>query len=325
LIYSVEWSGGISRQTKSAGAQEGTMNPAGVRGHTESAANPEARDTVLALAEYQQRIAEPQRQAAREELLSERQRAERQNARLADALRRLAAGYAERGEELRRLRDLDAMRNAFLRNVNHECRSPLNSIFGLTTLLLRRAAGELTSEQEQLVQLIREAADALLGLVDDLADPGKLDGSQTEVHPAEIDAARLLRTLQGMLPAPLVNPDLRLIFEPPAGMPCLYSDERKVGQILRNLINNALKFTAHGEVRVSASYVPTSNAVVFSVRDTGAGIAPADQKRLLEASSPADKFLSPGQGSGLGLPLCHRLAALNFVGRLKIYPASTTR
>jgi signal transduction histidine kinase len=271
----------------------------------------EARDRFLDLTEYEHRVTEAQRQAAREELLSERLRClERQNARLADTLQRLAARYAERGEEIRRLRDIDAMRNGFVRNVNHECRSPLNSIFGLTTLLLRRGAGELTSEQEQLVLLICKAAQALLGFVDDLADPVKLDGSQTEVHPVEIEPANLLSTLQGMLPAPLVNPGLRLIFEPPAGIPCFYSDERKVGQILRNLINNALKFTARGEVRVSAAYVPTSNAVVFSVRDTGAGIAPDDQKRLLEACGPAGNPPRREQGSGLGLPLCHRLAAL---------------
>ena len=271
----------------------------------------EARDTFLDLTEYEHRVTEAQRQTAREELLSERVRwLERQNARFADSLKRLAARYAERGEEMRRLRDIDAMRSGFVRNVNHECRSPLNSIFGLTTLLLRRAAGDLSSEQEELVQLIRKAAESLLDVVDDLADPVKLDGGQTEVHPVEIDAAHLLSTLQGMLPAPLVNPRLRLIFEPAADIPCLDSDEGKVSQILRNLINNALKFTACGEVRVSASYVPTGNVVVFSVRDTGAGIAPADQKRLLEGRSPAANQRRPEQGSGLGLPLCHRLAAL---------------
>lgn len=270
----------------------------------------EARDTFLDLTEYEHRVTEAQRQTAHEELLSERVRwLERQHARFADTLKRLAARYAERGEEMRRLRDIDAMRSGFVRSVNHECRSPLNSIFGLTTLLLRRAAGDLSSEQEELVQLIRKAAESLLGVVDDLADPVKLDGGQTEVHPVEIDVAHLLSTLQGMLPAPLVNPRLRLIFEPPADIPCLYSDEGRVSQILRNLINNALKFTARGEVRVSASYAP-SNAVVFSVRDTGAGIAPADQKRLLEGRSPAANQRRPEQGSGLGLPLCHRLAAL---------------
>ncbi len=236
---------------------------------------------------------------------------EYENAKLADSIRRLLTRDAERSAEVRRLQDADAARSRFLRNLGHELRSPLHSIFALTTLLLRRADGELSREQEQSVELIRKAADALLDLADDLADPAKVDGGEVEVRPAEFDAAGLLSMLQGMLPAPLVRAGVRLVFDAPVDIPSLYSDPGKVSQILRNLINNSLKFTARGEVRVSAAHDPSSGTVVFSVRDTGAGMARAEQESIFDEWSPANgRAWSPGKGTGLGLPLCRKLAAL---------------
>ena len=237
-------------------------------------------------------------------------RLEHENAKLADTIRRLLARDAERGAQVRRLQDADAARSRFLRHLGHELRSPLHSIFALTALLLRRVDGELSREQEQSVELIHKAADALLDLADDLADPAKVDGGEVEVRPAEFDAAGLLSTLQGMLPALLVRPGVRLVFDAPADIPSLYSDQGKVSQILRNLINNSLKFTARGEVRVSVVHDPPSSTVIFSVRDTGAGIAHAEQKSIFDESPANGRTRSPGKGTGLGLPLCRKLAAL---------------
>jgi signal transduction histidine kinase len=259
----------------------------------------------------ERRIALP---AERPEVRTSEKRArqlEYDNAKLADTIRRLLARDAERGAEVRRLQDADAARSRFLRNLGHELRSPLHSIFALTTLLLRRADGELSREQEESVELIRKAADALLDLADDLADPAKVEGGEVDVRATEFDAAGLLSMLQGMLPAPLVRPGVRLVFDAPTDIPSLYSDQGKVSQILRNLINNSLKFTARGEVRVSVVHDPTSGTVIFSVRDTGAGMARAEQESIFNEWSPANsRAQSPGKGTGLGLPLCRKLAAL---------------
>lgn len=236
---------------------------------------------------------------------------ERENARLTDTLRRLLARYSERGAEVRRLRDVDGLRSRFLGNLSHELRSPLNSVFGLTTLLLSRSDGELSAEQARSVELIRKAADTMLELINDLGDPAKTEGGKIELCLAPCDVTELLRTLQGMLPAPLIKSGVELVFDTPAAVPPLYTDENKVAQILRNLINNALKFTGRGEVRVSAAYDPVHAATIFSVRDTGVGIRPNDQQKLRENTYRS------AQGSGLGLPLCHTLAAL-LGGRISV-------
>jgi CheY-like chemotaxis protein len=107
-----------------------------------------------------------------------------------------------------------------------------------------------------------------------------------------------------------VNEGVALVFDEPKGLPELYTDERKLSQILRNLVSNALKFTPRGEVRVSAMVGPRGT-VEFAVRDTGVGIAPEDQERIFEEFVQVEGPHQQGvKGTGLGLPLSRRLAEL---------------
>ncbi len=131
------------------------------------------------------------------------------------------------------------------------------------------------------------------------------------MHVVEFNAVNLFSALRGMLRSLLVNEAVTLVFEDPEGLPTLYTDEGKVSQILRNFVSNALKLTERGEVRVTARYDEDSGAVTFSVRDTGVGIAREDQERIFEefiqlASAAHSHF----KGTGLGLPLCRKLAEL---------------
>src|SRR5690606_9173419 len=119
-------------------------------------------------------------------------------------------------------------------------------------LLLDRLDGELTPEQEKQVAFIRKAASDLSELVNDLLDLAKIEAGKIEVHPNEFDVDTLFSALRGMLRPLLVTPMVDLIFEEPADIPPLYSDESKISQILRNFLSNALKFTEQGEVRISA-------------------------------------------------------------------------
>jgi CheY-like chemotaxis protein len=101
------------------------------------------------------------------------------------------------------------------------------------------------------------------------------------------------------------------VFEEPEGVPLLYSDEGKISQILRNFVSNALKFTERGEVRVSARYDENNDTVTFSVSDTGVGIALPDQERIFEEFTQLERgSQSQFKGTGLGLPLCRKLAEL---------------
>jgi signal transduction histidine kinase len=252
-----------------------------------------------------------------ERLRQRKEELERLNEELKDINRGMVGLYAELDEKAKELRRADEIKTRFLSNISHEFRTPLNSIFALSGLLLDRTDGELTSEQEKQVGFIRKAADSLLELVNDLLDLAKIRAGKVEVYPVEFDAANLFSALRGMLRS-LVNPAVTLVFEEPEGIPSLYTDEGKVSQILRNFISNALKFTERGEVRVGTRHDEESGTVTFSVSDTGVGIGREDQERIFEEftqlASPAQ---SQFKGTGLGLPLCRKLAEL-LGGRIEL-------
>jgi CheY-like chemotaxis protein len=177
--------------------------------------------------------------------------------------------------------------------------------------LLDRTNGELTAEQEKQVTFVRKAAGDLLEMINDLLDLAKIEAGRITVRPAGFEVAQVFSGLRGMMRPLDISPSIELIFEDPVGIPPLYTDESKVSQILRNLISNALKFTERGEVRVSAAMEPEGKAVVFSVADTGIGIAPEDQERIFEEfvqlEAPVKQRV---KGTGLGLALSRRLAEL---------------
>jgi len=246
-----------------------------------------------------------------DELRRRQEELARMNRELEDTNRGVVALYAELDEKADHLRRADELKSRFLSHMSHEFRTPLNSILALSRLLLGRADGDLTEEQERQVGFIRKAAQDLFELVDDLLDLAKVEAGKIVVRPAEFRVEHLFGALRGMLSPLLVNPALALVFEDASALPPVQSDESKVSQILRNLISNALKFTERGEIRVTARMSADGGAVVFSVRDTGIGIAPEDQALIFQDFTQLDNRLQRRvRGTGLGLPLSRRLAEL---------------
>jgi len=236
---------------------------------------------------------------------------ERLNGELEDTNRGVVALYSELDEKADYLRRADEMKSRFLSHMSHEFRTPLNSMLALTRMLLERMDGDLTQEQEVQVKWIRKAAEDLSELVNDLLDLAKVEAGRIAVRPAAFDVANLFGGLRGMLRPLLVSDAVRLVFDEPVGVPVLETDEGKVSQILRNFISNALKFTERGEVRVAARYDPANETVVFSVSDTGIGIAPEDQERIFQEFTQLESPLHRRvRGTGLGLPLSRKLAEL---------------
>ncbi len=232
------------------------------------------------------------------------------NRELEDTNRGVVALYAELDEKADHLRRADELKSRFLSNMSHEFRSPLNSILALSGLLLNRSDGVLSAEQELQAEYIRKAARDLLDLVNDLLDLAKVEAGKVEAKPLEFRVADLFAALRGMLRPLLLNQAVDLVFEDVDDIPATFSDEGKISQILRNFISNALKFTEQGEVRVSAR-VAENGDILFSVADTGIGIAPEDQQRIFQDFAQVDSPIQRKvKGTGLGLPLSQKLATL---------------
>ncbi|HKO21250.1 MAG TPA: response regulator, partial [Candidatus Eisenbacteria bacterium] len=248
---------------------------------------------------------------ALDELRVRKEQLEHLNHELEDTNRGVVALYAELDEKADHLRRADELKSRFLSNMSHEFRTPLNSITALAHLLLERMDGPLTAEQEKQIAFIRQGARDLTELVNDLLDLAKVEAGKIIVRPVEFEVENLFGALRGMLRPLLVNESLRLVFEPGAGIPPLYTDEGKVSQILRNFISNALKYTERGEVRVTAELVDEGAGVAFAVADTGIGISAEDQERIFEEFAQIESPLqSRVKGTGLGLPLARKLTEL---------------
>ena len=218
--------------------------------------------------------------------------------------------YAELDTQAEQLRQASDLKSRFLSYMSHEFRTPLGSILSITSLLADEVDGPLSKEQQLQVAFVSNATRELSDMVDDLLDLAKIEAGRITISPAWFDMLDLFAALRGMF-RPIVDMgSVDLIFEEPHGLPKMYTDDKKLAQILRNFISNALKFTTRGEVRVSA-HLQGNDQIRFAVTDTGIGIAPELLGGLFEdfaqIDSPLQKRL---RGTGLGLSLCKRFAAL---------------
>jgi|SRR5579862_151836 len=229
---------------------------------------------------------------------------------LAETNNGVVALYAELDDRAEQLHQASDLKSRFLSYMSHEFRTPLGSIASLTRILLDRMDGPLTEEQEKQIRFVRDAAVELTDMVNDLLDLAKVEAGRISISPAWFEMVDLFSALRGMFKPIISSEDVDLIFEQPVDIPQLYTDHKKLSQILRNFVSNALKFTPKGSVRVAAVYDGVG-MVTFSVADTGIGIAREHQAALfndfVQLDSPIQKRL---RGTGLGLSLSRKLAEL---------------
>jgi signal transduction histidine kinase/CheY-like chemotaxis protein len=246
-----------------------------------------------------------------QELRARQDELELLNRELEDTNRGVVALYAELDERADYLRRASELKTKFLSNVSHEFRTPLNSIISLARLLMDRMDGDLTAEQLKQVKYIESSARDLQEMVNDLLDLAKVEAGKIRIRAKRFEVHELFSALKGMLKPLLAdNNSVDLVFEDAPGLPPLQTDEGKVSQILRNLISNALKFTPHGTVTVSAA-MQENREVLFTVADTGIGIAAEHHETIFKEFSQVENSLQERyRGTGLGLPLCRNLATL---------------
>jgi len=218
--------------------------------------------------------------------------------------------YAELDTQAEQLRQASDLKSRFLSYMSHEFRTPLGSILSIASLLSDELDGPLSPEQHKQVAFVSTAARELSDMVDDLLDLAKIEAGRITISPAWFDMFDLFAALRGMF-RPIVDASaVDLIFEEPAGLPKMYTDDKKLAQILRNFISNSLKFTTRGEIRVSTR-LEGDDRVRFAVTDTGIGIAAELHGALFEDFSQVDSPLQKRlRGTGLGLSLCKRFAEL---------------
>ncbi len=215
--------------------------------------------------------------------------------------------YAELDVQAEQLREASDLKSRFLSYMSHEFRTPLGSILSIARLLSDEMDGPLSAEQHKQVAFITSSARELSEMVGDLLDLAKIEAGRISISPAWFD---LFSALRGMFRPIVDSSAVDLVFEEPVNFPKLYTDDKKLAQILRNFISNALKFTEQGSVRVTAQ-LHGENHVRFCVIDTGIGIPTELHHTLFEdfaqVDSPLQKKL---RGTGLGLSLCKRFAEL---------------
>lgn len=247
------------------------------------------------------------------EAVREKQAAvEKLNAELAETNRGVLALYAELDDRAAELKRISDYKTRFLSDISHELRTPLTSVQNLTRILLARDDGELTHEQERQVTMIQHAAEGLADMVNELLDIARIEAGKIKVEPTECTVPELFTSVRGLIKPLITSDKVRLVIDESAAekIPAIFTDGHRLSQILRNFLSNSAKFTESGTITLTAS-LEDGDMVRYEVIDTGVGIAQKDIERIFEdfiqVDGPIQKRV---RGSGLGLPLTKKLAAL---------------
>jgi signal transduction histidine kinase len=208
------------------------------------------------------------------------------------------------------LQEATLHKSQFLANMSHELRTPLNAILGYNQLMLNNIYGEMGGRMRNVLTRVQSNGRHLLRLINDVLDLSKIEAGQLTLSLADYSINQVVHSVSGAV-EPLVT-EKRLTFklEVPPDLPLGCGDERRLTQVLLNLVSNAIKFTDVGEVTIKVS--AANDAFTVAVRDTGPGIDPADQVRIFEEFRQADSSVTKEKGgTGLGLSIARHIIEMH--------------
>ena len=261
-----------------------------------------------------------EKEAAQEQFVVSLKRSERVlELRVADRTAELSAINAELVAQERALaagkkvaEEASRMKSVFLANMSHEIRTPMNAVIGMAYLALRT---ELTAKQRDYVEKIRCAAMSLLGIVNDILDFSKIEAGKLDIERIDFSLNEVLANVSAVTAQRAQEKDLRYHFDIAEDVPVhLIGDPIRLGQVLINLMNNAIKFTEEGEVKLTCHTTRVGGRTIalhFCVHDTGIGLTPDEQRKLFQAFTQADGSITRKfGGTGLGLTISKRLVEM---------------
>ena len=207
------------------------------------------------------------------------------------------------------VQEADRLKSVFLASMSHELRTPLNSIIGFTGIILEGMSGEISDEQRKQLTVVESSADHLLGLINDVLDVSKIEAGKVELFIKEFGINDVVGDVVETLSPRVREKDLEILTDLPEEIK-IFSDKKRVKQVLLNLVTNAVKFTDRGSVNITAKILNDKNLEI-RVIDTGIGIKKDDMNKLFTPFQQIDMSSKKSyEGTGLGLHLSRKLANL---------------